>query len=259
MIGELSKHEACKVYDLHWDTLKKILAHELPPGYRKRQEREKPILGPFIPLIHEIIEADKKTPKKQKHTSKRIFERLCEKGYQGSASGRLDHQTYYKSILVDQDHLGLVALDRVLRAWLTPQLFCNYQKNSRDLWECQNPGCKDVFKRLESISYPDAPPVRECPAAPEIISAATEAGGRIDLLDAAGNLAEDAMHYARSLAQWAWAGFPVRTAEETAIRYEICSGEQTATCDKFEGGKCTICGCPVRRKNAACSSKTRPL
>jgi len=34
------------------------------------------------------------------------------------ASGRLDHQTYYKSIRVDQAQLGLVALDRVLRAWL---------------------------------------------------------------------------------------------------------------------------------------------
>jgi len=83
LTGELSKREACKVYDLHWDTLKKILSHEEPPGYRKRQERERPVLGPFIPLIHQILEADKKAPKKQKHTSKRIFERLCEKGYQG--------------------------------------------------------------------------------------------------------------------------------------------------------------------------------
>ena len=34
------------------------------------------------------------------------------------ASGRLDHQTYYKSIRVDQAQLGLVVLDRVLWAWL---------------------------------------------------------------------------------------------------------------------------------------------
>ena len=66
LTGELSKREACKVYDLHWDTLKKILSHEEPPGYRKRQEREKPILGPYILLIHEILEADKKAPRKQK-------------------------------------------------------------------------------------------------------------------------------------------------------------------------------------------------
>ncbi len=34
------------------------------------------------------------------------------------ASGRLDHQTYYKSIRVDQTHLETVVLDRVLLAWL---------------------------------------------------------------------------------------------------------------------------------------------
>ena len=34
------------------------------------------------------------------------------------ASGRLDHQTYYKSIRVEQDQLGIMVLDRVLRAWL---------------------------------------------------------------------------------------------------------------------------------------------
>jgi lambda family phage portal protein len=34
------------------------------------------------------------------------------------ASGRLDHQTYYKSIRVDQSHMGRVILDHILRAWL---------------------------------------------------------------------------------------------------------------------------------------------
>ena len=34
------------------------------------------------------------------------------------ASGRLDHQTYYQSIRVEQAQLGLVVLDRILRAWL---------------------------------------------------------------------------------------------------------------------------------------------
>ncbi len=34
------------------------------------------------------------------------------------ASGRLDHQTYFKSIRVEQGHLQLAVLDGVLRAWL---------------------------------------------------------------------------------------------------------------------------------------------
>ncbi len=48
------------------------------PGYRKRAPREKPVLGPFVALIHEILEADKKAPPKQRHTAKRILERLRE-------------------------------------------------------------------------------------------------------------------------------------------------------------------------------------
>jgi transposase len=83
LTGELSKRQARKEYGLHWDTLQKILRHEEPPGYRKKQPRKKPVLGPFVALIHEILEADKRAPKKQRHTAKRILERLREKGYRG--------------------------------------------------------------------------------------------------------------------------------------------------------------------------------
>ena len=34
------------------------------------------------------------------------------------ASGRLDHQTYFKSIRVDQAQIGAVVLDRILEAWI---------------------------------------------------------------------------------------------------------------------------------------------
>ena len=41
----------------------------------------------------------------------------CNSSGYNYASGRLDHQTYYKSIRVDQAQMGVVVLDRVLRAW----------------------------------------------------------------------------------------------------------------------------------------------
>ena len=83
LTGELTKRAARREYHLHWDTLKKILQNAEPPGYRRRKERAKPVLGPFLPFIQEILEADKKAPKKQRHTAKRIFERLREQGYAG--------------------------------------------------------------------------------------------------------------------------------------------------------------------------------
>ena len=80
----LSKRQACKKYDIHWETLEKILANPEPPDQRREGEREKPVIGPYLPIIDAILESDKESPKKQRHTAKRIFERLRdEEGYTG--------------------------------------------------------------------------------------------------------------------------------------------------------------------------------
>lgn len=42
----------------------------------------------------------------------------CNSSGYNYASGRLDHQTYYKSIHVEQSHCETVVLDRILAAWL---------------------------------------------------------------------------------------------------------------------------------------------
>jgi len=68
---------------IHWQTLKKILSMSEPPGYRLRRGRARPKLGPYLPRIQQIIEEDRSAPAKQRHTAKRIFERLQQEGYQG--------------------------------------------------------------------------------------------------------------------------------------------------------------------------------
>jgi len=47
------------------------------------------------------------------------------------ASGRLDHQTYYKSIRVDQAQMGATVLDRVFHAWLSEAILIS---NFLPLW-----------------------------------------------------------------------------------------------------------------------------
>jgi capsid protein len=42
----------------------------------------------------------------------------CNSSGYNYSSGRLDHQTYYKSIRVEQAHVESVVLDRILAAWL---------------------------------------------------------------------------------------------------------------------------------------------
>lgn len=73
---ELSKRAACREYELGWWTLAKILEHAEPPGYRREKPRQRPKLEAFLPIIQQILQDDTQAPKKQRHTAKRIWERL---------------------------------------------------------------------------------------------------------------------------------------------------------------------------------------
>jgi transposase len=81
--GEKSKREVLRDEGIHWETLKKILKYSEPPGYRLKEVRPKPKIGSYLERIAQIIEQDKALPKKQRHTSKRIYERIREMGYEG--------------------------------------------------------------------------------------------------------------------------------------------------------------------------------
>ena len=81
--GETSKREILRREGIHWETLKKILEHSEPPGYRIETPRPKPKIGPYLERIAQIIKEDKALPKKQRHTAKRIYERIKEMGYPG--------------------------------------------------------------------------------------------------------------------------------------------------------------------------------
>src|SRR3954447_9656579 len=80
----LSGRAACREYKIHWKTLKKILDHPEPPGYRRTKPKRPSILEPLLPLVHPILEGDKTAPRERRHTARRIFERLrdehCDQG-----------------------------------------------------------------------------------------------------------------------------------------------------------------------------------
>ena len=81
--GEVSKREVLRREGIHWETLKKIEVYSEPPGYRIREPRPKPKIGPYLERIAQIIESDKELPKKQRHTAMRIYHRIKEMGYGG--------------------------------------------------------------------------------------------------------------------------------------------------------------------------------
>ena len=61
-----------------------MLRHSEPPGYRRRQPPRRPKLDPFTDIIDRILDEDRTVHRKQRHTAKRIFERLRdEHGFSG--------------------------------------------------------------------------------------------------------------------------------------------------------------------------------
>ena len=83
LVEQLSKRKVMAEYGIHAKTLNRILANPKPPGYRMDRPRPKPVIGPFMDRIEEILKQDRDVPRKQRHTAKRIFERLKEEGYSG--------------------------------------------------------------------------------------------------------------------------------------------------------------------------------
>ena len=84
MVEGKSIREVSREFGLHRDTVRKMLAYSVPPGYRRQTPPRRPKLEPFTGVIDRILEDDLARPRKQRHTAKRIFERLRDEyGYDG--------------------------------------------------------------------------------------------------------------------------------------------------------------------------------
>jgi transposase len=87
-----SRREAASVFGLSRDTILKMCRFSAPPGYVRTKPAEKPKLGAFLPVIDAILAADVTAPPKQRHTAKRVFERLkAEHGFCGGYSAVRDY------------------------------------------------------------------------------------------------------------------------------------------------------------------------
>src|SRR5207253_10436054 len=74
-IEGLSRREAARRYGIDPRTVAKMLAFSVPPGYRRSRPPARPKLDPFTGIIDQILLEAEGRPRKQRHTSKRIFER----------------------------------------------------------------------------------------------------------------------------------------------------------------------------------------
>jgi len=74
----LSIREISKLTGHHRDTIAKYVYSDAtePPKYTLTKPREHPVLGEYIPIIKEILATDQSRHRKQRHTGRRIYERL---------------------------------------------------------------------------------------------------------------------------------------------------------------------------------------
>jgi transposase len=69
----------------YW-TIRKALGSSEPEGYRLSKARIAPVLGPYQGQIEQLLAENAKLPRKQKYTSKKIYQIIRKAGYRGAES-----------------------------------------------------------------------------------------------------------------------------------------------------------------------------
>lgn len=100
---------------LHWKTIRKILDHTEPPGYRQKRSRAKPKIGSFLGALHQILEDDNRAHKLRRRTTRQIYNLLRDLGYTGSYSSVRDYLAEKKLCVVDRGTVMSDLVDRPLR------------------------------------------------------------------------------------------------------------------------------------------------
>ena len=99
----MSERAAARHFGVSRESVRKMLEFSVPPGCRRTAPVRRPKLDGFTGLIDEWLRRDRDDDhRKQRHTAKRIFERLRdEHGFPGG------HGTAYVSLPDDEDELTI--------------------------------------------------------------------------------------------------------------------------------------------------------
>ena len=72
----MSQREAARHFNISCDSVAKMMAFSVPPGYRRSAPVKRPKLDAFTGIIDGWLDDDREVHRKQRHTAKRVFERL---------------------------------------------------------------------------------------------------------------------------------------------------------------------------------------
>src|ERR1700677_3717185 len=123
-----SQREVAREFGLARKTVRKMLEYASPPGYQRQKPVRRPKLGPWQVAIDVIVEEDKSRPRRQRHTAKRIFERLREEhGYTGGYTIVKDYVLMsHKVIFTPEAEAQLIELYRYIAAAESPEVVARY-------------------------------------------------------------------------------------------------------------------------------------
>lgn len=80
-----SQRRISRELGIHRETVKRMLQQEGLPRYQRSKPKLHPVMGPYLGVIESWLQADEEAPRKQRHTARRICERLREEyGFTGS-------------------------------------------------------------------------------------------------------------------------------------------------------------------------------
>lgn len=74
--GGLSIRELAQRYQVHRRTVREALANAVPPPRRPYRRRARPAIDPYVEVIDGWLTADREVPRKQRHTARRVWQRL---------------------------------------------------------------------------------------------------------------------------------------------------------------------------------------
>ncbi|MET4104556.1 hypothetical protein ABIE58_004009 [Roseovarius sp. MBR-78] len=72
----MSQREAARHFSISRESVAKMMAFSVPPGYRRSAPVKQPKLDGFAGIIDGWLDSDREVHRKQRHTAKRVFERL---------------------------------------------------------------------------------------------------------------------------------------------------------------------------------------
>jgi transposase len=75
-LGQLSIRELAERHGVHRRTVRQALESAVPPARKEYARRPRPVLDAWVPVIDMWLLADREAPRKQRHTARRVWQRL---------------------------------------------------------------------------------------------------------------------------------------------------------------------------------------